>query len=303
MLGAVIGDIVGSPYEFLNAYSRKCIKPFEQTWRGKCRFTDDSVLSMAVANALLHSSRTESDDVLGDKIAGKLQEYYRKYPLKRLPPINSCYGVGFAKWAERGDIHKKGKSWSNGGAMRIVPVGWLYSTLEETLRIAKIATERTHNSQEAIAGAQMIAAAVFLARQNQGKEKIRQYAEQTFGYTILKGESGLNKLRDANKKYRQKKIAQFKFGKLVKSDTKSSVEEALFAFLNTSNFEECIRMAIAIGGDSDTIACMAGGIAEAFYGEVPMDWKYRAGGVLASCNCREEDLDMVMNFKRYIQKK
>lgn len=233
MLGAVIGDMIGSPYEFINMYSRRKVKPFEHTLRGRCQFTDDTVLSMAVA-------------------------------------------------------------------MRIVPVGWLYSSLEDTLRIAKIATERTHNSKEAIEGAQMIAAAVFMSRKGESKAAIKCYAEQTFGYRILEGEEGLEQLRENSRKYRRKKIASLKLGEFINCDTKLSVEEALFAFLHTSNFKDCIRTAVAIGGDSDTIACMSGGIAEAFYGDVPADWKYKAAGVLADGHCKMEDIEMVMNFREYI---
>lgn len=299
MLGAVIGDMIGSPYEFINMYSRRGVKPFEHTLRGRCQFTDDTVLSMAVANALLNAHDLSDEQLLGDKIAENLQKYYKRYPLKKWGR-NSCYGSGFAEWADKGDIHVCRSARSNGGAMRIVPVGWLYSSLEDTLRVAKIATERTHNSKEAIEGAQMIAAAVFMSRKGESKASIKHYAEQTFGYRILKGEEGLEQLRENSRKYRRKKIARFKLGEFINCDTKLSVEEALFAFLHTSNFKDCIRTAVAIGGDSDTIACMAGGIAEAFYGDVPADWKRRAKEILTDGHCKTEDIEMVMNFRKYI---
>lgn len=299
MLGAVIGDIVGSPYEFINMYSRCKIKPFQHTLRGRCQFTDDTVLSMAVANAMIHFRDITDSQLLGDKIADNLQKYYRRYPLKKWGR-GSCYGSGFAKWADQGDIHICRTAYTNGGAMRIVPVGWLYSSLEETLRVAKIATERTHNSKEAIEGAQMVAAAVFMSRKGESKTAIKCFAEQTFGYEISEGEEGLEQLREKSRKYRRKKIASFKLGEFINCDTKISVEEALFAFFNTTSFKDCIRTAIAVGGDSDTIAWMSGGIAEAFYGDVPADWKYKAGGVLAEGHCETEDMEMVMNFKKYI---
>ena len=297
MLGAVVGDIIGSPYEFINMYSRRGVKPFEHTIRGRCQFTDDTVLSMAIADVLLSTCDLTDDQLLGDKIAENLVKYYKRYPLKKWGR-NSCYGSGFAKWADKGDIHVCRTAYSNGGAMRIVPVGWLYSSLEETLRIARIATERTHNSKEAIEGAQMIAGAVFMSRKGESKAAIKRYAEQIFGYQIPEGEKGLEQLRENSRKYRQKKIASFELGEFINCDTKLSVEEALFAFFHTSNFKDCIRTAVAIGGDSDTISCMSGGIAEAFYGDVPADWKYKAGGVLAEGHCRAEDIEMVMNFRK-----
>ena len=299
MLGAVIGDIVGSPYEFINMYSRRGVRPFEHTLRGRCQFTDDTVLSMAVANALIRHRDFKDEQLLGDKIAENLVKYYKRYPLKKWGR-NSCYGSGFAQWADKGDIHVYRTARSNGGAMRIVPVGWLYSSLEETLRVARIATERTHNAKEAVEGAQMVAAAVFMSRKGESKAAIKRYAEQTFGYKVLEGEERLEQLREDSRKYRRKKIAGFKLGEFINCDTKLSVEEALFAFFNTTNFKDCIRTAVAIGGDSDTIACMSGGIAEAFYGDVPADWKYKAGGVLVDGHCRTEDINMVMNFKKYI---
>lgn len=295
----MIGDIIGSPYEFINMYSRRGVKPFEHTLRGRCQITDDTVLSMAVANALLNAHDLTDERLLGDKIAENLVKYYKRYPLKKWGR-NSCYGSGFAKWADKGDIHVCRTAYSNGGAMRIVPVGWLYSSLEETLRIARIATERTHNSKEAIEGAQMIAAAVFMSRKGESKAAIKRYAEQTFGYRILEGEEGLEQLRENSRKYRRKKIASFKLGEFINCDTKLSVEEALFAFLHTSNFKDCIRTAVAIGGDSDTIACMSGGIAEAFYGDVPVDWKRRVKEILTDGHCKTEDVEMVMNFRKNI---
>lgn len=300
MLGAIIGDIVGSPYEVINIHSKREIKPFEGTIRGRCRFTDDSVLCMAVARALIQSGNEQDDMALGDAIASKLQEYPRIYPCKRtiLPGISS-YGGGFLKWVEQGDIRAVRKAKSNGGAMRAAPIGWLYSSLSETLRVAKIATERTHNSREAIESAQMIAAAVFLARRVKDKNIIRRYGERNFGYTILRGRSGYEQLREESQRYRKEKIRKLELKRFVNCGAKHSVETALFAFLNTEDYEDCIRTAIAVGGDSDTIACMAGGIAEAFYGGVPAEWKYRAGGILAECGCKPDDLDMVMNFERY----
>ena len=104
MLGAVVGDIIGSPYEFVNMYSRRGVKPFERTIRGRCQFTDDIVLSMAVADVLLSACDLTDDQLLGNKIAENLVKYYKRYPLKKWGR-NLCYGSGFAKWADKGDIH------------------------------------------------------------------------------------------------------------------------------------------------------------------------------------------------------
>lgn len=298
MLGAVIGDIVGSPYEFVNEYARRKIKPFEPTIRGKCKFTDDTAMTLALANVLCKHPNTSDEERLGEKIAQSYIDYYNNYPLE-VAGVSSCYGNGFARWAEAGDIHVKRKAMTNGGAMRISPVGWLYDTLEETKRVAKIATERTHDSKKAIEAAQMIAAAIYMVRRTKDKDIIKRYAERVYGYQILTGEDGLNVYREKSKKYRMEKISHFKLKEIINCDAKLSVEEALFAFLNTDNFKDCIVTAVAIGGDSDTIACMAGGIAEAYYG-IPGDWKEKAMKVLWECHCHSEDIEMIVTFDRYI---
>ncbi len=300
MLGAIIGDIIGSPYELININSKREIRPFENTARGRCRFTDDSALCMAVASALIHARDCRNEHELGDAVALKLQEYCKKYPCKRwFPPGMSCYGGGFLQWVEQGDIHALRKAKSNGGAMRAAPIGWLYSSLGDTLRVAKIATKRTHNSKEAIDSAQMIAAGIFLARRIKEKDVIRRYAEQVYGYTILRGRSGYDRLREESQKYRLDKLKKLSLMELIDCGAKNSVEAALFAFLTTKDYEDCIRTAIAIGGDSDTVACMAGGIAEAFYEGVPAEWRHKATRVLADCGCKPEDMDMVLDFGRY----
>lgn len=262
--------------------------------------TDDSVLSMAVARALTENRGRNDKEGLGDAVAESLQEYYRRYPLtKGIGSMkHSCYGKGFTGWIERQDKKARRRATSNGGAMRIVPAGWLYPTLEETLWVAKLATERTHHSRRAVEAAQVTAASVFLARQGKGKQEICRYAEETYGYWIPEGEEALYRLQEENRSYRRRKRLRLQWEDLIQCDAKQTVERALFAFRHTVCFKDCIRTAVAIGGDSDTIACIAGGIAEAYYGEVPKDWRRAAEEVLYACGCFPEDIRLVMNFKK-----
>jgi ADP-ribosylglycohydrolase len=228
MLGAIAGDIIGSVYE---------ADPIKTTnfplFDPDCRFTDDTVLTVAVADALMS----------GAQYAEKFKEYYRYYP-------GAGYGMFFHVWA-RSTVSQPYNSWGNGSAMRVSPVGWAFESLEEVLTEAKRSAEVTHNHPEGIKGAQAVAAAVFLARNGGSKEAIRGYVEETFGY-------GLGRpLDDIRVSYRFDVSCQ------------GSVPEAITAFLESTDFEDAVRKAISLGGDSDTLACMAGGIAEAFYGGVP----------------------------------
>lgn len=229
MLGAIVGDIVGSIYEFEN------IKSTKFTLFGKsCFFTDDTVLTVALAESLLTS---KSYDVL-------LKEYYYRYP--------ECgFGGQFIKWA-KSDSNDPYNSWGNGSAMRISPVGWFFNTLEEVLTKAEEYTALTHNHPEGIKGAQVTAAAIFLARTGRSKDEIRDYISNTFSYDLS---STCDEIRP---NYRFDVSCQ------------GTLPPALIAFLESTDFENAIRLAVSLGGDTDTLACITGSIAEAFYGGVPV---------------------------------
>jgi ADP-ribosylglycohydrolase len=228
MLGAIAGDIIGSIYE------HRPIKTMRfPLFHPLCRFTDDTVLTVALADSILH-------DTVFVKL---LKQYYRAYP-------RAGYGGSFHQWAqsERSDPYN---SWGNGSAMRVSPVGFAFDTLDQVLLQAKKSAEVTHDHPEGIKGAQAIAAAVFLARTKQTKEQIRSFVETTFGYHL---DRPLDEIRP-----------RYEF----QVSCQKSVPQAIRAFLESEDFEDAVRKAISLGGDSDTLASMAGGIAHAFYGSVP----------------------------------
>lgn len=230
MLGAIIGDIIGSRFEH-----RPCIDPDFSLFHPDCRFTDDSVLTAAVADALLHRKR----------FPHTLREYARRYP-------NAGYGHRFMVWALADDAPAYG-SWGNGSAMRVAPVAYASDQLETVLHLAKSSAEATHNHPEGIAGAEATATAVFLARVGQTKEHIREIIEQRFGYDLQRSLSSIR--------------ANYRF----EVSCSKSVPEAIIAFLEADCFETAVRNAVMLGGDADTQACIAGAIAEAWFGGVPED--------------------------------
>jgi ADP-ribosylglycohydrolase len=228
MLGAIAGDIIGSVYEARPIKTMKF-----PLFHPRSRFTDDTVLTVALADSLMH----------GTPFVGLLKQYYRAYP-------HAGYGGSFHKWAQSEDSRPY-NSWGNGSAMRVSPVGFASSTLENVLSQAQQSAEVTHDHPEGIKGAQAVASAVFLARTGQSKEQIKNYVERAFGYDL---DTTLDEIRPT-----------YEF--LV--SCQKSVPQAIRAFLESDNFEDAVRKAISLGGDSDTLACMAGGIAQAFYGGVP----------------------------------
>ncbi|MGC8643127.1 MAG: ADP-ribosylglycohydrolase family protein [Isosphaeraceae bacterium] len=228
MLGAIAGDIIGSVYEHHNIKWTRF-----PLFRPLCRFTDDTVHTVALAESTLD----------GKSYGMLLKSYYRNYP-------HAGYGGMFHEWA-RSTSDRPYNSFGNGSAMRVSPVGFAYDSLDEVLLQAKRSAEVTHDHPEGIKGAQAIASAIFLARTGQDKEQIKSYLTQTFRYNL---ERTLDEIRPA-----------YDFNVTCQG----SVPQAITAFLESSDFEDAVRKAISLGGDSDTIACMAGGIAQAYYGRVP----------------------------------
>lgn len=228
LIGAIAGDIIGSKYEANNIKSLQF--PLFGTYS---RFTDDTVMTVAVADWLL----------TGDSLLGILQDYGNKYPY-------AGYGGAFKAWL-KAENPEPYKSWGNGSAMRVSFVGWMFETLDETLQKAKESAEITHNHPEGIKGAQATAACVYLARTGKTKQEIKEYVETTFGYN-------LNRTCDEIRPTYQFDVS-----------CQGSVPEAIIAFLESTDFEHAIRLAISLGGDSDTIAAITGGIAEAYYKEIP----------------------------------
>jgi ADP-ribosylglycohydrolase len=235
MIGAIIGDIVGSRFEFDNLKS----KDFELFTAQSC-FTDDSVMTMAIAKTLCDCRNNLSNlkDVSSHAIMN-MQSFGRQY-------INAGYGNRFLQWL-LSDDPKPYNSFGNGSAMRVSPVGFIAKDLNECKALSRAVTEVTHNHREGIKGAEAIAVCVFLAKSGLSKELIKNHVNNLY-YNM---DFTLDSIRE---KYPFHVSCQ------------QSVPQAIEAFLESNDFEDCIRNAISIGGDSDTIAAMAGSIAEAFYG-------------------------------------
>ena len=243
MIGSIIGDIVGSIYEFRNIKTKDF--PFFQDIM---QFTDDSVLTFATADWLLHG--------------GKPADYYAKYTAEYPCPMGS-YGTSYVRWADEYNRHGFAapyNSCGNGSAMRVGPVGWAFDTENEVMQKAKESAECTHNHPGGIAGAQATALCILWARQGKGKEFIAKEIENRFGYDLATSVEELQTVYSWNGMP----------GSPWQGGTcQGSVPQAIICALKATDFEDAVRNAISIGGDSDTIGCITGSIAEALYGVPP----------------------------------
>lgn len=240
MFGAIFGDIIGSYYEV------HCTKDYNFAFQKESTFTDDSVMSAAVCKTILDdpsdisfwSVRRRACDY-----AAKYRQFYSWFP-------NAGFGQMFSKWAKD---HTAGfyKSYANGGAMRVVPIGWAYNSLEQVMLQTKASCLPSHGDKDAIRFAQCVSMAVFLARNGESKESIRKQLEKRFKTDLSVSLSEL----------RQRHVFDCR--------ASYSVPAAIIAFLWSDDYESAVRNAVSLGGDADTEACIAGGIAEAFYGEIP----------------------------------
>lgn len=240
--GAVYGDIIGSYYEV------HCTKKYDFEFHRESTFTDDTVLTAAVCKAITLDSRP----VLPFKINSRASEYATQYKQFFANYPNAGYGQMFSDWAKERGFSKR-RSYGNGAAMRVVPIGFAYDTLEQTLLQAKASCLYTHNSREAIIGAKAVATAVWLARHGKSKDEIKEYIERNFHYDLSEPIEGI----------RQKFVFDSRAG--------YSVPPSIAAFLQSEDYESAVRNAVSLGGDADTMACIAGGIAEAFYKEIPQN--------------------------------
>ena len=240
MLGAIIGDIAGSRFE-RHPHKSKDFRLFTS----ECRPTDDSNMTLAVAQAILRSGGDRGS--LPQYAIASMREIGRKYPYG--------YGGRFVAWLRSEDPKPYG-SWGNGSGMRVSPCGWAGATLEEALDLSDAVTAVTHDHPEGLKGARAITEAVFLARQGAGKDDIRA--------AIERGYYRLDFTVDAIRPFYEFDVS-----------CRGSVPQAIEAFLESADFEDAVRTAVSIGGDSDTVAAMAGSIAEAYYG-IPDDLRARA---------------------------
>ena len=234
MIGAIIGDIIGSIYEFKNIKSTEF-----PLFNWRCRPTDDSVMTIAVAKALMDTKGQDEEKVYA-ALVKEMQYFGQLYP-------GAGYGGKFFHWIFAQDPKPYG-SFGNGSAMRVSSAGWLCPTLEETRKLAKLTAITTHDHPEGVKGAESVASAVFLARTGAGKAEIKKYIEDSFGYEL---DTPLDAIRE-----------EYVFD----VSCQGSVPQAIRAFLEGEDYESAVRHGISIGGDSDTIGCIAGGMAVAMYG-------------------------------------
>ena len=259
MLGAIIGDIVGSIYEFQNTKSMDfdLITPWSN-------FTDDSVMTLAVAKWLV-----EDETHTIHYLIYCMQELGNRYP-------KAGYGGNFSAWI-REDEPQPYNSWGNGAGMRVSPVGLYAKTLDEALALAALTASVSHNHPEGVKGAQAIATSVFLCKEGKSKQEIKEYVEKTFDFNL------------------NRQIADIRPTYDFDVSCQGSVPEAIIAFLEGNSFEEVIRLAISLGGDSDTIGAMAGAIAACCY-EIPQYISDKCNAILT------EDLREIQNeFEKLIE--
>ena len=263
MYGAILGDMIGSPYEFDMGGKTKDFEMFGK----KVVFTDDSVMTVAVAEALLQS-KGKPDEEIKRYVVDSMRKWGQRYP-------DAGYGGMFYRWLRAKDPTPYG-SFGNGSAMRVSSAGWLYDSMEETRHAAGLTAQVTHNHPEGIKGAEAVAASIYMARSGRSKDEIRDYVINEFGYDLSRT---CDEIRPS---YRHVETCQ------------ATVPEAITAFLEGKDFEDVIRTAVSLGGDCDTLTCIAGGIAEAFYG-IP-------DHILAECIRRLPD-DMLSVIDRFNEKK
>lgn len=263
MIGAILGDIVGSPYEFDRG--RK-IKDFGPLFIKRSKYTDDSVMTIAVAEGLMNAGIDADVVRIRKEVISSMKAWGKKYP-------DAGYGARFISWVLTDEPEPYG-SWGNGSAMRVSSAGWLYDSLERTREVARATADVTHDHPEGIKGAESTAAAIFMARTGSSKAEIRDYIASEFGYDLSRT---LDEIRPG---YHHVESCQ------------QTVPEAVTAFLEGNDFEDVVRSAVSLGGDCDTLTCIAAGIAEAFYG-VPKEYR------VETLSRMEEDMKAV--YRRFCE--
>ncbi len=235
MYGAISGDMIGSPYEFDQGKKSKDFPLFIES----SHFTDDTVMTVAVAEGLMKTAGEPDDEVVWEVLVDRMQFWGRKYP-------DAGYGARFKKWLQQEHPEPYG-SYGNGSAMRVSAAGWLADSLQEARRLARLSAEVTHDHPEGVKGAESVASAVYLARTGHDKKEIRDYVTAEFGYDLSRT------CDEIRPEYHHVESCQ------------QTVPEAITAFLEGESFEDVIRTAVSLGGDCDTLTAIAGSMAEAYY--------------------------------------
>ena len=236
MYGAILGDIIGSPFEFDRGDKTKEFDLFSKD----CDFTDDSVMTIAVGEALLAVGPEATVKEIEEAVVTNMQDWGKRYPY-------AGYGGRFRYWLRERNPKPYG-SYGNGSAMRVSAVGWLYDSLERTREVARATANVTHNHPEGIKGAEATASAIYMARNESSKEEIKEYIEREFHYNL------------------DRTLDEIRPGYHMDETCQRTVPEAIIAFLESKDFEDAIRNAVSLGGDTDTLGAITGSIAEAFYG-------------------------------------
>ena len=257
MIGSIIGDIIGSIWEGKQAISKDVDLFTEYNI-----FTDDTTMTLAVAEAIMKKTDYQTEMI----------KYFKKYP-------DAGYGYLFNEWANSKNPQPY-KSYGNGSAMRVSPIGFAFDDINSVLNEARKSAEITHNSPDGIAGAKAIALAIFLAREGKNKEEIRTKVGSRFRFEIRNSVEELKIFNEENWASNGSSIEE-------------SVPVALLCFLDSTDYEDTIRNALYLGGDTDTIACMAGGIAQAFYREIP-NWIIKESRI----RLNNDQLDVVDSFNQ-----
>ena len=267
MIGAILGDMIGSPYEFDCGNKTKEFPLFSK----RSTYTDDTVMTLAVGMAFLDAQPSAADDQILRILAKRMRQFGEMYP-------HVGYGGMFHRWLANPECGAY-NSFGNGSAMRVSAVAWLYDDIDAVRHAARLSAEVTHNHPEGIKGAEATASAIFLARTGHSKKEIKNYIEREFGYD-------LNRTCD--------EIRPHYFHTETCMET---VPEAIIAFLEGESFEDVIRTAVSLGGDCDTLTAIAGSIAEGFYG-VPSELQ-------EECHKRLPELlnKVLVAFEEYLKKK
>lgn len=260
LLGTIIGDTVGKRFEWNSTKD----KNFEPLITDESSFTDDTLLTIATADCILH------DPTLN------YTKYYQQWGVK-YPTVG--FGGTFMEWIYLDDPRPY-NSWGNGSAMRVAPVGWAYDNLEDVLKNAAISANVTHSHVEGLKGAQATASAIFMARKGCTKEDIRLFVSNTFGYNLQRHSDDIR--------------PDYSFH----VSCQKSVPESIISFLDSTSFEDCIRIAVSLGGDSDTMAAIAGSIAEPFYKVIPKEL-----GDICVSRMSQEMIDIYNEFNEKYDRK
>lgn len=262
MYGAILGDMIGAPYEFDQGDKTKDFELFN--CRKSVRYTDDTAMTIAIARAVMAAGIDADEDLMKKEMIFSMQDIGNQYALGE-------YGGRFSQWLVSKDPQPYG-SWGNGSAMRVSSIGWFFDTLERTREVARWSAEVSHNHPEGIKGAESVASAIYLLRNGKSREEVKAYVIDEFGYDL------------------SRTCDEIRPGYHHVESCQETVPEAFTAFFEGKDFEDSIRNAVSLGGDCDTLTCITGGLAEAFFG-VPDE-------LIRECNERipDEFIEVIERF-------